>query len=146
MLIFRNRIQNYFRIESYPHTCPFIQIEHKQDALVFLQDDNKWVTKFRQLESTLIERFGMNIIVETYPVHLTSTRLRYFEFQCVRYIYNPDKQRFEPYEFDLGSTNRELKSWATGTTSSEATGRKELLGPNMIPVYVPSIPWAIVQE
>ncbi|KAI9255357.1 hypothetical protein EDC94DRAFT_617434 [Helicostylum pulchrum] len=146
VLIFRNRIQNYFRIESYPHVCPFIQIERKQDELVFLQDDNKWISKFREIERTVIERLGMNIIVETCPVHLTSNNLRYFEFQCMRYIYNTEKRRFEPYLFDLGSTNRELKSLSEGIKTSEAIYRKELLGPNIIPVYVPSIPWAIIQE
>lgn len=88
----------------------------------------------------------MNIIVETGPVHLTSNNLRYFEFQCMRYIYNTEKRRFEPYLFDLGSTNRELKSLSEGIKTSEAMYRKELLGPNIIPVYVPSIPWAIIQE
>lgn len=88
----------------------------------------------------------MNIVVETCPVHLTSNELRYFEYQCMRYVYNPLKRKFEPYEFDLGSTHAQLRSWSGGNSTEEAVYRQELLGPNIIPVYVPSIPWAIVQE
>jgi cation-transporting ATPase 13A3/4/5 len=89
---------------------------------------------------------SMNIVVETCPVHLTSNGLRYFEYQCTRYVYNSEKRIFEPYEFDLGSTHRKLRSWSEGNTTDESMYRQELLGPNIIPVYVPSIPWAIVQE
>lgn len=91
-------------------------------------------------------KHSMNIVVETCPVYLTSNGLRYFEYQCMRYVYNSEKKRFEPYEFDLGSTNRKLRSWSEGITSDESVYRQELLGPNIISVYVPSIPWAIVQE
>lgn len=166
ILVLRHRIQNYFRIESHLHSSPFIQVECKQDELVFLEDGSKWMSKLREYEKYVIERlrytdtrlhkiflhglifyiFRMNIIVETYPVRVASNNLRYFEFQCMRYIYNKEKKRFEPYEFDLGSTNKQLRSWSNGNSTSEATYRQELLGPNIIPVYVPSIPWAIVQE
>ncbi|CAO0803749.1 unnamed protein product [Mucor circinelloides] len=146
IMLFRNRIQNYFRIESHPHTCPFIQVERQQDEIVFLQDDNKWISKIRALEQNVTKRFGMNIVVETCPVHLTSNGLRYFEYQCMRYVYNPLKRKFEPYEFDLGSTNAQLRSWSEGNSTEEAVYRHELLGSNIISVYVPSIPWAIVQE
>lgn len=58
IMLFRNRIQNYFRIESYPHTCPFIQVERQQDEIVFLEDDNKWISKIRTFEQHVIKRFG----------------------------------------------------------------------------------------
>lgn len=89
---------------------------------------------------------SMNIMVETCPIKVTSNGLHYFEYQCMRYVFNPSKGQFEPYEFDLGSTNRKLRSWSDGNTTNEAIYRQELLGPNIIPVYIPSIPWAIVQE
>ncbi|KAI9478570.1 MAG: hypothetical protein EXX96DRAFT_571395 [Benjaminiella poitrasii] len=146
VMICRHRMQNYFRIESFPHVCPYIQVEHQQEELVFLDDGNKWISKIRNLEQRIVKSLGMNIIVETCPVHTTSSSLRYFEFQCMRYIYNTEKRRFEPYEFDLGSTNRKLRSWIDGNSTSDAVYRQELIGPNIIPVYVPSIPWAIVQE
>lgn len=77
---------------------------------------------------------------------MTETKLRYFEYQNMRYVYNTDKSRFEPYEFDLGSTNRQLQSWSKGVTSQDAKERADLLGPNIIKVAVPSIPVAILEE
>lgn len=58
MMLFRNRIQNYFRIESQPHTCPFVQVERQQDEIVFLEDGNKWISKIREMEQRVIKRFG----------------------------------------------------------------------------------------
>jgi hypothetical protein len=58
VLLFRHRIQNYFRIESHLHSSPFIQIERKQDELVFLEDDSKWMAKLREFEKVAIEHLG----------------------------------------------------------------------------------------
>ncbi|GAN11385.1 P-type ATPase (P-ATPase) Superfamily [Mucor ambiguus] len=146
IMLFRSRIQNYFRIESHLHTCPFVQVERQQDETVFLEDDNKWISQIREIEQRVTKRFGINIVVETCPVHLTSNGLRYFEYQCMRYVYNSLKRKFEPYKFNLGTTNAQLRSWSGGNSTKEAVYRQELLGSNIIPVYVPSIPWAIVQE
>lgn len=88
----------------------------------------------------------MDIIVETCKIHYTNNKLRYFEYQCMRYVFNPEKQKFEPYEFDLGSTHRKLLGYAKGNTSQEAEFRQGLLGENLIKVHVPTIPMAIAQE
>ena len=64
----------------------------------------------------------------------------------MRYVYNTDKSRFEPYEFDLGSTNRKLQGWSNGVSTEEARSRVALLGANVIKVDVPSLPVAILQE
>lgn len=88
----------------------------------------------------------MNVLVSTCPVRTTDSNLRYFEYQCMRYVYNVDKSVFEPYEFDLGSTNRQLQGWSKGVTSQEAKSRADLLGANIIKVDVPTIPMAIIEE
>jgi hypothetical protein len=88
----------------------------------------------------------LDILVATCPVKLTENNLRYFEYQCMRYVYNNDKARFEPYEFDLGNTNRKLQDWSNGVSIQEAKSRSALLGANIIKVEVPSIPMAIIQE
>jgi hypothetical protein len=88
----------------------------------------------------------MDILVSTCPVKLTDSKLRFFEYQCMRYIYNTEKARFEPYEFDLGSTNRKLQAWSAGVTTEEAANRAAMIGANVIKVDVPSIPYAIIQE
>ncbi|KAI8060119.1 hypothetical protein BC940DRAFT_337870 [Gongronella butleri] len=146
LLIYKSRLVNYFRIESNAHLCPHIQIERKQEPLIFLDDGTKWLARFRQWEATLTRRFGWDILVKTTRVRKTSNNVSYFVFQCMRYIYNPERNRFEPYEYDLGSTHGELRKWTNGITSEEAHQRTELIGPNVIHVKVPSIPRAIVQE
>ncbi|KAL0142124.1 hypothetical protein V8B55DRAFT_1495122 [Mucor lusitanicus] len=146
MMFTKKTIRNYFRIESYPHKCPYVQVERKQDELIFLADGSKWISKLRVIEGRVTERLGMNILVSTCPVKLTENKLRYFEYQCMRYVYNTDKSRFEPYEFDLGSTNRKLQGWSKGVSSQEAKNRASFLGANIIKVDVPSIPVAILQE
>lgn len=88
----------------------------------------------------------MNILVSTCSVKAGSNNIRYFEYQCMRYVYNTNKSRFEPYEYDLGSTHKKLQAWSGGVTNEEAENRVAMLGPNIIKVYVPSIPVAVVQE
>ncbi|KAI8099031.1 uncharacterized protein BX664DRAFT_320215 [Halteromyces radiatus] len=146
LLMTQQRLRNYFRIESYAHTCPYIQVERKQDPLIFLDDGSKWLAKFREIEAKFVQRFGWDISIITAPVRKTTNNVRYFEYQCMRYVYNAQKTRFEPYEFDLGTTHRQLQGWADGVSSEEAFQRLELLGPNLIRVQVPSIPRAVIQE
>ncbi|RCH94500.1 hypothetical protein CU098_004274, partial [Rhizopus stolonifer] len=146
IMLKKKTIRNYFRIESYPHKCPYVQIERKQDELIFLADGSKWISKLRDIEQRVIKRLGLDIVVTTCPVKATENKLRYFEYQCMRYIYNTDKGRFEPYEFDLGSTNRQLQAWSKGVSTDEANRRAALIGENVIRVTVPSIPVAIIQE
>jgi cation-transporting ATPase 13A3/4/5 len=54
----RHRIQNYFRIETFPHTSPFVQVERKEEQLVFLQDGNRWLAKMKSIESKIIKKLG----------------------------------------------------------------------------------------
>lgn len=58
LLITQQRLRNYFRIESYAHNSPHIQVERKQESLIFLDDGSKWLAKFREIEARLIQRFG----------------------------------------------------------------------------------------
>lgn len=88
----------------------------------------------------------MDVLVTTCPVKLTESNIRYFEYQCMRYVYNNDKARFEPYEFDLGNTNRKLQGWSNGVSTEEARSRADMLGANIIKVEVPSVFAAILQE
>ncbi|KAI7898313.1 uncharacterized protein BX663DRAFT_525395 [Cokeromyces recurvatus] len=131
---------------SYPHTCPFVQVERKQDELVFLADGSKWISKLREIEQRVTKQLGMDIMVSTCKVKFAENRLRYFEYQCMRYVYNSDKRRFEPYEYDLGNTHRKLQAWSKGVSTEDAKVRAAMLGANIIKVDVPSIPLAIVQE
>ncbi|KAI8061941.1 hypothetical protein BDF21DRAFT_389640 [Thamnidium elegans] len=142
----KKTIRNYFRVESYPHKCPYVQVERRQESLIFLADGSKWLSKLRDIEGRVTKRLGLDILISTCSVQLTESKLRYFEYQCMRYIYNTEKARFEPYEYDLGSTNREIQAWATGVTTEEASIRAAMLGANVIKVEVPTVFMAIIQE
>lgn len=58
MMFTKKTIRNYFRIESYPHKCPYVQVERKQDELIFLADGSKYVARFREIEQRAIKRLG----------------------------------------------------------------------------------------
>ncbi|KAI9496322.1 hypothetical protein BDB00DRAFT_809960 [Zychaea mexicana] len=145
VLLFRKRMVNYFRIESYAHASQYVQIERRQEEQVFLDDGNKLIAKLRKYEQFVVKRLNMDILVETHKVKYTSG-LRFFEYQCMRYVFNANKHKYEPYEFDLGSTNSKLHEYASGMTTEDAAKRQGLLGSNIIKVHVPSIPIAIAQE
>lgn len=146
MNLCRHRMRNYFRIESYPHESPYVQVEKKQDQIVFLDDSGKWMKKLQAGEQWAKRVLGFEIMVFTSPTRFTANGRRYFEFQCVRYVYNPQIDKFAPYEFDLGITHDKLHSWSAGNKTDEATYRYDLIGPNIISVHVPSIPRAVLQE
>ncbi|KAI9321607.1 hypothetical protein BX666DRAFT_1903933 [Dichotomocladium elegans] len=146
VLLSRKRLVNYFRIENYAHNAKYIQVERRQEEQIFLDDGNRLIAKLRQIERRLTKRFRMDVLVETQKIKYTVNKLRFFEYQCMRYVFNTEKHKFEPYEFDLGSTNRRLLEYNTGLTTKEAAERQDLLGANLINVYVPSIPVAIAQE
>lgn len=54
----KKTIRNYFRIESYPHKCPYVQVERKQDELIFLADGSNWISKLRAIEQSVTKRLG----------------------------------------------------------------------------------------
>ncbi|KAL0095736.1 hypothetical protein F4703DRAFT_1729042 [Phycomyces blakesleeanus] len=145
VMLKRRTIRNYFRIESYVYDSPVIQVERRQDEIVFLSNGDTWISKIGILEQRVSKRLGMDILVESCPIHLTAQKRRYFEYQCMRYVLN-DKNKFEPYAFSLGKTNNNIHKWSNGLDTVEAAQRHELLGPNIIPVNVPTIPLAIIQE
>ena len=55
MLLFRKRILNYFRIETYAHTAQYVQIERRQEEQVFLTDDSKLVARLRYFEQLVVK-------------------------------------------------------------------------------------------
>ncbi|KAG5459394.1 MAG: E1-E2 ATPase-domain-containing protein, partial [Olpidium bornovanus] len=72
--------------------------------------------------------------------------LRFVEFQCTRYVYDENSERFDPYQFDLGSTQAEVLAQKDGLDTAEHQIRYELLGPNFISVEVGSFWRAMAQE
>lgn len=100
----------------------------------------------RAMEAKAKKIFGLDVVVNTCRLLYTKAGTKYFEYQCTRFVFNPETQLFTPHDFELGETNGELKALAGGLTSEEARNRKELIGANFIAVNVPNFFMAILRE
>jgi cation-transporting ATPase 13A3/4/5 len=73
-----------------------------------------------------------NIATYVVAVQTSKSNKRFFEFECQRYVLNPSTNRFEPFEWDFGKTDRAVQALGNGLTSVEAFYRLELVGRNEI--------------
>lgn len=100
----------------------------------------------RYLERLSKKVAGLDVVVTSAPIHMTSKGKKYFVYQCTRYVYDPSSQLFRPHQIELGSTHGELASLTNGLTMEEAEERQELIGSNFISVYVPNFFSAMFRE
>lgn len=146
LTIFKNRLSNFFRIQCTYDQGEYIQVERMEPDIILLEDNDKIMTFVRHLERDTKHMFGLDVVVNTSTLQKTAKGTRYFIYQCTRYVYHPQTQLFKPHNFELGSRNSDLVELTHGMTSEEAMHREELIGPNFIEVYVPSVPMAILRE
>ncbi|ORX99098.1 hypothetical protein K493DRAFT_365957 [Basidiobolus meristosporus CBS 931.73] len=146
LYLYSSSIRNYFRIQSLVKNGDFIQVKKKKDPMILLDDNSLLLRKLRQGEELFTRYFGGDYLISTSKVMYTEKKRKYFEFQCTRYVYNPENDSFEPFVFYLAHTNEQLHKHSHGLTKEEASYRLELLGPNFISVYVPSFFVAVIQE
>ncbi|KAJ2955419.1 hypothetical protein NQZ79_g8580 [Umbelopsis isabellina] len=146
LTMFRSRIPNFYRIQCTYNEGHYIQVEKNEPSVVLLEDSNKLMDTVRQMETKAKKMFGMDVVVNTSKLMYTKAGTKYFEYQCTRYVFNPETQLFTPHDFELGETNGELTALAGGLSTEEAMNRKELIGPNFISVYVPNFFMAIIRE
>lgn len=146
LTIFKNRLSNFFRIQCTYAQGEYVQVERMEPDIIFLEDDDKIMKLVRLLEKNAKHMFGLDFVVDTSTLQKTAKGTKYFIYQCTRYVYHPETQLFKPHNFELGQTNSELAKLTSGMTSEDAMHREELIGPNFIEVYVPSIPMAILRE
>ena len=100
----------------------------------------------RWAENLVSHAIGLDVVVTTSKMRATNTGVKYFVYQCTRYVYDPHSETFNPHDFDLGDTNASLAALKGGLSSEEASRREELIGLNFINVYVPNIPMAVLRE
>lgn len=144
--VFKSRIPNFFRIQCSYKECKYVQVERKEPAIIFLDDEDMIMGFVRYMEKTLKHIFGIDVVVTTAALKKTANGTKYFIYQCTRYVYHPEKQLFNPHHYNLGETNAELAKLTGGLTTAESVEREELIGPNFIEVYVPNIPMALLRE
>ncbi|ORZ26131.1 hypothetical protein BCR42DRAFT_364782 [Absidia repens] len=148
LTLFRSRLLNFFRIQCPYGQGHYLQIEKKQEAVIFLQDQSNFLLDFvRHLEITTKKLFGLDVIVTTAKLQKTHHGgTSYFVYQCTRYVYQSESGLFIPHSFTLGQTNADLAQLTHGLTTHEALLREELIGPNFIEVYVPNFIGALFRE
>ncbi|KAI9260854.1 hypothetical protein EDC94DRAFT_129350 [Helicostylum pulchrum] len=146
LTVFKNRISNFFRIQCSYAEGQYVQVERNEPDIIFQEDDDKLMAFVRNLEKRAKAMLKLDIVVDTSTLQKTGNGTKYFIYQCTRYVYHPETQLFKPHSFELGQTHSELAELTTGLTNEEAAVREELIGPNFIEVYVPSIPMAILRE
>ncbi|CAO3599770.1 unnamed protein product [Absidia cylindrospora] len=148
LTIFRARLLNFFRIQCTYAQGHYVQIEKKQEAVIFLQDQSNFLLDFvRHLEITTKRLFGLDVIITTAELQKTNHGgTSYFVYQCTRYVYQAESSLFIPHSFKLGQTNADLAHLTHGLTTHEALLREELIGPNFIQVYVPHFIGALFRE
>jgi cation-transporting ATPase 13A3/4/5 len=146
LTIFRSRLSNFFRIQCTYSQAQYVQIERKEPAIIFLEDNDRIMTFVRYLEETGKRMFGLDVVVSTSYLRKTSSGTKYFIYQCTRYVYHPETQLFKPHSFHLGDTSADLAHLTEGLTTEEAHMREELIGPNFIEVYVPNVAMAVLRE
>ena len=74
----------------------------------------------------------MELITSVVPIQTTSNDRRYVEFECVRYVYIPVLNDFQPFDWSLGPRNADIHIHGRGLSPGEAAVRLELNGPNEI--------------
>ncbi|CAO3615556.1 unnamed protein product [Mucor hiemalis] len=146
LTVFRNRLSNFFRIQCIYPQAQYVQVERMEPSIIFLEDEDKIMSFVRHLEKTAKRIFGLDVVVDTAILQKTGNGTKFFVYQCTRYVYHPETQLFKPHHYELGEKNSDLAVLTNGLTSQEALEREELIGPNFIEVYVPSIPMAILRE
>ena len=113
-------------------TASYIMVEKNRQTVVDGSDIEGFVRWFLQLESWLVKISKSNVSMDLVSIRKTSGGITYVEFECVRYVYKPEQGIFEPFSYDIGSSNSEVLSQASGITESEARKRIEMNGPNQI--------------
>lgn len=146
LTIFKNRLSNFFRIQCAYGQGEYVQVERMEPDIILMEDNDKVMQLVRHIEREIKHLFGLDVVVNTSALQKTAKGTTYFIYQCTRYVYHPQIQLFKPHQFELGTTHGQLAEFKQGLTSEEAMHREELIGPNFIQVYVPSIPMAILRE
>lgn len=144
-------LRNYYRIRCSFEESQFVHLWKKDDQVIELADDGR-VTRTLQYVQRLLENIaGPYGYHYTAPVLFSSEGVRYFDFQCSRYTYDPKNKNFSPHQLSIPTTytgilNYATKKQNTGLDSVEAEVSFQLAGPNFIYVTIPNIMLAFAHE
>ncbi|KAJ2156033.1 hypothetical protein GGF46_005456 [Coemansia sp. RSA 552] len=147
LYVLKPHLRNYFRVQVLPARGQFVCVARPLHVVQLLEAHTN---RLQLCVNAFAERLKVALSRDkeytTCPVETTSEGRIYFNYQCTRYIYDGQSRQFAPYEFDLGTSHRGLIAQASGLSSSEASYRVELVGPNFVAVDVPSVFAAYAHE
>ncbi|KAJ3311136.1 hypothetical protein HDV04_003099 [Boothiomyces sp. JEL0838] len=109
----------------------FILVEKRRQKAV-KNDEMGQIVMWAQKIESYFSKNKVSVSRDLKNLQITRSGRMYIEFECVRYVFSTKRNRFEPYQFNLGSTNKEILALASGISEEEAENRIELSGPNQI--------------
>ncbi|KAI8379410.1 uncharacterized protein BYT42DRAFT_568700 [Radiomyces spectabilis] len=148
--LLRSKLRNFFRIRHSLDVATVVQIEKPRQVLHMLNaggsDASPALQRLQSIESAIRRHLKFDMFIVTSPVHRTTLKHRYFEFQSTRYMFNTRLCTFEPSSIDLGTDPAHLLKMQAGLSMETANERMEMLGPNFIAVQVPHFVQALWEE
>ncbi|KAJ3272481.1 hypothetical protein HDV01_005551 [Terramyces sp. JEL0728] len=109
----------------------YILVEKRRQKAVKNDEMGQIVMLAQKIES-YFSKNKISVSKDLKPLQITRSGRMYVEFECVRYVFSTKRNMFEPYRFNLGSTNKEIIGLSGGISEEEAENRIELSGPNQI--------------
>ncbi|OLY81621.1 putative cation-transporting ATPase 13A3 [Smittium mucronatum] len=147
LVVFRDKINEFFRLKTGFNDAQYIQVSQKRENIVFQKGTyGKLVEFVLGVEKKFDDVLRKNYHVTTCKVQINSSGDKYFEHNCSRYVYNPDCDLYESVVINIGDTNRSIINLRSGLTTEEAEKRLGLIGPNFISVKIPSFLKALFYE
>ncbi|RKP27439.1 hypothetical protein SYNPS1DRAFT_32456 [Syncephalis pseudoplumigaleata] len=138
--LLHSQLSNYFRLGTTLSQAHFVRVAKPHPATSMLDIDGSAADATSWVNRT------MHIMNRTVPMQTTRDGLKYFEFQCTRYVPDAATGQFMPYCHYLGSTYGELRKHIDGLSATRSTELRDLVGWNFIRVHVPSFPVALLEE
>ncbi|KAJ3104777.1 hypothetical protein HDU97_008845 [Phlyctochytrium planicorne] len=128
----QDRAKSYFGIRVTLSSASFVLVEKKEEKEVHLANMGAMVEWIWKVQAKFKKTFNREVSVTIVPVKYTTAGRRYFEYECVRYVFNERTSNFEPFICTVGPSCGDLHRQAGGLLLAEASDRLELCGPNAI--------------
>ncbi|KAI0244014.1 hypothetical protein L0F63_003763, partial [Massospora cicadina] len=144
LFIAKARLRNYFRLRCDLQTASVVQVASCPDNVTLASGAPSGLASFKRSVRRISALLGTDLNFQTVPIRTLSTKRRYFEFRCVRFV--STEAGFSPCQSPLPASPPELLGLSGGLSGAESMRRLELFGPNRIAVRVTSVFAALSDE
>ncbi|PWA00110.1 hypothetical protein BB558_003856 [Smittium angustum] len=141
LVLYRDKLNNHFMLVTSLEHAEYVEVDEEIKPIIFDAEKAGKLTRIvLELEKKYKNMFGKNFKTLTLKIQKTKLGTKYFVYNYTRFLFNQNK--FEKFIIET-PTNVPNHH---GLSSQEALKRLEYIGPNYIPVYVPSYLKAIFNE